>query len=437
MYAAGITCADCHDAHSAKVKISNDDVCSSCHQPERFAVRDHHFHDPEKEGASCVACHMRTEIYMVVDPRHDHSLRAPRPDLTLSLGTPNACNDCHHDKSAQWSQRAVEKWYPEGQWTKPHFGETLQAGRTLQPGAEKALVALARDPEQPAIARATALALLPGFAGPASRRAIERAADDPEHLVRLAAASALDVFEPDERLGVAAHLLDDPVRAVRIEAVMPLADAPPGAMTQAQRIAFDRVLDEFFQAQRANAERPEAHVNLGLMHVKRGDLEAARRSYEGALRVGPWFVPAYANLADLLRVQDRDAEGEKVLREGLEAHPTSAALHHALGLLLVREKRLDEAIAELRRAAELAPADPQVAYVLAIGLHSTGKTEEALAVLEAAHDRSPAVQSLLVALVTLNRDRGALDEARSWARTLVELSPEEGGARRLLAELGG
>jgi Flp pilus assembly protein TadD len=419
------------------VKISNDDVCSSCHQPERFAVREHHFHDPEREGASCVACHMRTETYMVVDPRHDHSLRAPRPDLTLSLGTPNACNDCHHDKSARWSQRAVEKWYPEGQWTKPHFGEALQAGRTLQPGGEEALAALAGDPEQPAIVRATAVALLPGFGGAAARRAIERAADDPEHLVRLGAASALDVFAPDERLPVAAHLLDDPVRAVRVEAVMPLADVAPGAMTQAQRVAFDRVLDEFFEAQRANAERPEAHVNLGLMHVKRGDLEAARRSYEGALRVGPWFVPAYANLADLLRVQDRDAEGERVLREGLEAHPTSAALHHALGLLLVREKRLDEAIAQLRRAAELAPADPQVAYVLAIGLHSTGNTEEALAVLEAAHERSPAVQPLLVALVTLNRDRGALDEARSWARKLVDLWPEDGGARRLLAELGG
>jgi Flp pilus assembly protein TadD len=437
MYARGITCADCHDAHSAKVKISNDDVCSSCHQPERFATREHHFHDPEREGASCVACHMRTETYMVIDPRHDHSLRAPRPDLTLSLGTPNACNDCHRDKSARWSQRAVERWYPEGQWTKPHFGQVLEAGRTLQPGGEEALVALAGDAELPAIVRATAVTLLPGFAGPASRRAIEQAVGDPEHLVRLGAASALEVFEPRERLRVGAQLLNDPVRAVRVEAAMPLADVPPEAMTRAQRVAFDRVLGEFIGAQWANAERPEAHVNLGLMHMKRGDLEAARRSYEGALRVGPWFVPAYANLADLLRVQDRDDEGERVLREGLETQPASAALHHALGLLLVREKRLDEAIAELRRAAELAPADPQIAYVLAIGLNSTGETEEALAVLEAAHERSPAVRPLLVALVTLNRDRGALDEARSWARKLVELSPEDGAARRLLAELGG
>jgi Flp pilus assembly protein TadD len=435
MYAAGITCADCHDAHSAKVKVSRDDVCSSCHQPERFAVREHHFHDPAREGGSCVACHMRTETYMVVDSRHDHSLRAPRPDLTLSIGVPNACNDCHRDKSAAWGQRAVERWYPGGQWTKPHFGETLHAGRTLQVGAEKALAALAADTEKPGIVRATAVTLLPGFAGPVARRAIARAAADPDPLVRLGAASALDALEPADRLRAGAPLLDDPVRAVRVEAVVPLADAPEEALTESQRVSFDRALDEFFQAQRANAERPEAHVNAGLIHVKRGQLDAARRNYEAALRVGPWFLPAYANLADLDRLEGRDEEGEKVLRSGLERSPDSAALHHALGLLLVREKRTGEALGELARAVELAPDDPQLAYVYAIGLNSTGETERALAVLRKAHETSPSVRPVLVALVTLNRDRGSLDEARRWAEKLVELSPDDPAARRLVAEL--
>jgi Flp pilus assembly protein TadD len=435
MYARGITCADCHDAHSAKVKISADEVCSSCHQPEHFATREHHFHDPQKDGGSCVACHMRTETYMVVDPRHDHSLRAPRPDLTLSLGSPNACNDCHRDKSARWAQRAVEKWYPEGQWTKPHFGQTLQAGRTLQAGAEEALVTLAADEEVPAIARATAVTLLPPYAGPASRKAVEAGAGSPEHLIRLAAASALEMFEPEERLRVGGRLLDDPVRAVRVEAVMPLADVPPESMSEAQRVAFGRALDDFFQAQRANAERPEAHVNLGLMHVKQGQLEAARRAYEAALRVGPWFVPAYANLADLLRVQRHDDEGEAVLRAGLEVVPTSPALHHALGLLLVRQKRIDAAIESLRRAAELAPDDPQIAYVLAIGLHSTGDVEGALSVLRRAHEAAPAAQPLLIALVTINRDRGDWAEALEWARRLVEVAPDDPRYRALVAEL--
>jgi Flp pilus assembly protein TadD len=378
---------------------------------------------------------MRTETYMVVDPRHDHSLRAPRPDLTLSIGVPNACNDCHRDKSAAWAQRAIERWYPGGQWTKPHYGETLRAGRTLRVGAEKALAALAADTEKPGIVRATAVTLLPGFPGAVARRAIAKAAADPDPLVRLGAASALDAFEPADRQKAGARLLDDQVRAVRVEAVVPLADVPAEALTESQRVSFDHALDEFFQAQRANAERPEAHVNAGLIHVKRGRLDAARRNYEAALRVGPWFLPAYANLADLDRLEGRDQEGEKVLRSGLERSPDSPALHHALGLLLVREKRTREALEELARAVELAPDDPQLAYVYAIGLNSTGETERALAVLRRAHETSPSVRPVLVALATLNRDRGALDEARRWAEKLVELSPDDPAARRLLAEL--
>ncbi len=159
------------------------------------------------------------------------------------------------------------------------------------------------------------------------------------------------------------------------------------------------------------------------------------RAYEAALRVGPWFLPAYANLADLLRLEGRDDEGEKVLRTGLVQSPDSPALHHALGLLLVRQKRTDEALRELARAAELAPGDPQIAYVYAIGLHSTGETERALAVLRRAHERSPSVRPVLVALATLNRDRGARSEARKWAAKLVELSPNDPAARRLVAEL--
>jgi hypothetical protein len=118
MYAKGVTCSDCHDAHDLKVRVGSDEVCSSCHQPERFATRRHHFHRENGKGASCVACHMRTETYMVVDRRHDHSFRAPRPDLTVSLGpehAPNTCNDCHRDRPPQWAARAVRRWYPGGQ----------------------------------------------------------------------------------------------------------------------------------------------------------------------------------------------------------------------------------------------------------------------------------------------------------------------------------
>ena len=67
--------------------------------------------------------------YMVVDPRHDHSLRVPRPDLSMKFGTPNACNGCHEDKSAGWAAQIVDHWFPEGRQTQPHYGTALLAGR--------------------------------------------------------------------------------------------------------------------------------------------------------------------------------------------------------------------------------------------------------------------------------------------------------------------
>jgi Flp pilus assembly protein TadD/ribosomal protein L40E len=438
MYAAGVTCSDCHDAHDLKVKVGKDDVCSSCHQPERFATRKHHFHRESGQGASCVACHLRTETYMVVDVRHDHSFRVPRPDLTVALGrenAPNACNDCHRDRSPQWAARAVRRWYPGGQQEKPHYALALHAGRTYQPAAEPVLLEVIGNPKTPGIVRGTAVSLLPPHLGPDSLPALEKAATDPDPLVRLGAASTLETLPPKERVRIGVHLLWDPVRAVRVEAVPAFADVPDAELATEARAAFDRSLDDYVLAQRSNAERPEAHVNLGIVNVKRGRLEEARRDYDAALRLAPWFLPAYVNLADLLRLQGREDEGEKVLRQALRVDADNASVHHALGLLLVRTKRAGEALAELRLAAELAPGTPDFAYAYAIGLHSAGRAAEALAVLRTAQERNPGARSLLVALVTIHRERGALGEARAWARKLVEAAPGDPSAVALATSL--
>jgi Tfp pilus assembly protein PilF len=439
MYANGVTCSDCHDAHDLKVRVGRDEVCSSCHQPERFATRRHHFHREKDEGASCVSCHMRSETYMVLDARHDHSFRVPRPDLTVALGrqsAPNACNDCHRDRSPQWAARAVRRWYPGGQHEKPHYATALEAARTWRAAAEPALLRVIRDAKTPGIVRGTAVSLLPPFLGPDSLPALEKAAADPDPLVRLGAATTLEALPPKERVRIGVHLLWDPVRAVRVEAVPAFADVPDAELATEARAAFDRSLDDFVLAQRSSAERPEAHVNLGIVNVKRGRLEEARRNYDTALRLAPWFLPAHVNLADLLRRQGRDDEGEEVLRRALRVDPASASVHHALGLLLVRRKRPGESLAELRRAAELAPGEPDFAYAYAIGLHSAGRADEALAVLRAAQGRSPGARGLLVALVTIHRERGALRDARAWARKLVEAAPGDPSAQALAASLG-
>lgn len=106
-------------------------------------------------------------------------------------------------------------------------------------------------------------------------------------------------------------------------------------------------------------------MNLGVLHTRFGELEQAWREYTTALRLGPSFVPAYVNLADLDRLEGRDDRGELVLRKALKLVPRSADVHHTLGFLLVREKRLREAIVFLDRSAALAPENERYAHVSA------------------------------------------------------------------------
>jgi Flp pilus assembly protein TadD len=248
-------------------------------------------------------------------------------------------------------------------------------------------------------------------------------------------AGAIEALPPRERVRIGVQLLWDKVRAVRVEAVTAFLDVPDAELESEARGAFDRALDEYRLAQRTSAERPESHVNLGIVNVKRGDLEAARRDYDTALALAPWFVPAWVNLADLLRLEGKDDEGATALRKALAVDPRNAAVHHALGLLLVRQKRASEALAELAQAAELAPGVPEYAYTYAIGLHSAGRTDDALAALRSASARNPGARNVLVALVTINRERGAAAEARRYAEKLVAAAPADPAARALLDSL--
>jgi tetratricopeptide (TPR) repeat protein len=439
MYAAGVTCSDCHDPHDLKLRAPSDQVCATCHMPQRFATRRHHFHAARSQGASCIACHMRTETYMVVDPRHDHSFRVPRPDLTVALGSaaaPNACNDCHRDRSAHWAAAAVRRFYPAGRQTTPHYASALEAGRHLRSGAGPALVALLRDRSQPGIVRGTAASLLGPFLSPSALRALASAVKDEDPLVRLGVASMLEALAPAERLKLALPLVWDEVRAVRVEAVPAFAGVDDSQLESEARAAFDRALDEFFVAQRANAERPEAHVALGRVEAKRGRLEEARRAYQTALRIGPWFVPAYVNLADLLRQQGHDAEAESLLRRALLVAPADAEVLYSLGLLHLRQKRREEGIAELGRAAAQAPRNPAYAVAYAEGLRSIGRTSEALPALRRAAARMPAAREVLTTLVTMSREAGHLREARAWGRRLAAEAPDDPAVGRLLASMG-
>jgi tetratricopeptide (TPR) repeat protein len=433
MYAAGVTCSDCHDPHALAIEDA-DATCARCHRSEVFASPAHHHHPTGSAGANCVACHMPARTYMVVDARRDHSFRIPRPALSQVLGAPDACTSCHSEFDQDWADAALRGWGIDD--ASPHFGQALAAGRRGLGGADRALAALAAS-EEPAIVRASAVQLLESLPSRTSAEAIVGATRDPSALVRMAAAGALELLPPEQRRPVAWPLLSDPLLAVRIEAGRILAAVPRELWTADESARLEQVLDEYRAAQLQNADRPEVHVNLGALYASRGEFEEAKRAYETALATGPWFVPAYVNLADLYRAQAQDDAGERVLRQGLEQAPDSSALHHALGLLLVRRQQLDAALVSLGRAAALGPETARFAYVYGVALQSAGREDDGLDVLREAHLRHPGSREVLRALFGMERERGDTEAALGYARALAELDPDDADVAALVQSLEG
>ena len=264
----------------------------------------------------------------------------------------------------------------------PTMASRLYAGRTGAANAEPLLDALIADQDQPAIARASALALLAPLASPASEAAIRAALADPNPLVRAAAPRALPAAPTSAMVQAAAPLLSDPVRAVRIETARVLAGVDQRSMTPEQQTAFAAAYLELFDAEMIDAERPEAHLNLGLLETKLRHPSEAENQYRTALRLDPNFTPALVNLADLDRMRGLNQESVELLRKAMAIDPNNADIHHSLGLALVRQHNYADAIPELRHASELAPDNARYAYVYAIALNSIGASAQAMELLE-------------------------------------------------------
>jgi Flp pilus assembly protein TadD len=395
MYARGVVCSDCHDPHSGDLREAGAQVCGQCHQSSHFATVAHTGHAPGPGAPGCIECHMPARTYMVVDRRHDHSFRIPRPDLSVRFNTPNACNDCHTAKSAAWAAAAVERWHGPVREGHQTWTEAVHEARAGDPDARAKLIALAGDTTVPAVARATVLTELQRFPSRATDAAGATSLGDTDPMVRIAALRAQADAPPDTRWQRASRLLSDPVAAVRIEAASVLADQSTAGLPAADAARLTAAWAEYEAAQRLNEDRPEGRANLGEFLRRRGRTQAAEAEFLAGLKLDTNAIPLYVDLADLYRAENRENDATSVLRDAIRRVPDAAAAHHALGLSLIRQKDYAGGLEQLRQANELAPDEPRYAYVYAVGLQFTGETDAARRVINAGLARSPNDAGLL------------------------------------------
>jgi len=400
-------------------------ACNTCHLSSKYDSLTHHHHKESSEGSKCIGCHMPDKNYMVIDPRHDHSIRIPRPDQSIKYDTPNACNNCHNDKDAKWASDIANEWYGDKISSYNNYAEVFYTSRNGMPDSEQLLSELAMNGSAPNIIRATALSELGGYLSPQSIDAVNEGLNDPDPMVRAAAVDSVEFLDIPKRLELLFNLLNDPVRGVRIKAARMLAPAKHFLVQPDKQQVLNKALHEYIQTQEINLDRPEANLNLGIIYIEIGEFDKAEASYKRAISLDPNFIQGYVNLADLYRMQKRDDLGENLLENALKIDNNSAEVHHVLGLLLVRANRLDEADYHLGEAAGIRFDNPRYSYVYSVLLNSTGRVGEAIKVLEQSIKKHPYNKEILIALITFNSDLGKPDEAIRYYETYKQYYPQD------------
>ena len=348
MYAAGVTCSDCHDPHSGNLRTGPDpnDVCSTCHLPTKFAGTEHGV-----PAGDCVSCHMPATTYMGVDDRRDHSFRLP-----------NTSGDASH------------------------YGALIAAGRDGESNSE--LLTGIANQSYPAIARATLLTLLQPSTDPAVSAGILQQLDDPDALVRIGALRALRQQESVLRVRYGSHLLADPIRSVRVEAALTYIDVRDLLPLEHSR-AFARAADEYRESLQTAASMPDAVLNLADFEMRLGNNAASAKLFEHAIRIGSDSAAvqhAYGlHLVRAGRAQDALAYLERAT--ALDAGQPRFVFVY--GVALNSLARPDEAIEVLRSAYEKFPNDFDVGWALATVYRDVGELEAARAVATELQSRLP------------------------------------------------
>jgi Tfp pilus assembly protein PilF len=439
MYRRDVRCSDCHDAHSIKPIKEGNGLCLQCHRAKIYDSKEHHFHKKEGEkgepirskegkvlfevgtGAECVQCHMPGRYYMGIDYRPDHSFRIPRPDLSIKLGTPNACNRCHGDKTNQWSDQYITKWYGPGR--RAHYGTIIAAGRRQQTEAHQDLIKLAGDPLYPVIVRATALSLLSAYPGDENNQAFELALMDEEALIRRTAVDYLNVFDPKRQTKLLAAMLYDPVKAVRIEAARRLTEIPSPQLDENQNELFRTTLLEFQQAMEYSADFAFGRYNLGNLYANLKKPELATENYKAAIRIDYQFYPAKVNLAMLYNQLGQNDKAEILLRQVVKAQPELYEIQYSLGLLLAEEKNYVEAARYLEAAARGMPDHSRVHYNLGLLLDYLGKDLRAESALQRAVKLEPDNIEYLSAIAQYYVKREMYQQAKRVAEQIISRHP--------------
>lgn len=428
MHDMGVTCSNCHQPHSLELLAEPNQVCAQCHLPSIYDTEEHHFHPMESAGALCVDCHMPASNFMVIDGRRDHNIRIPRPDLSESLDSPNACNQCHIDESVEWATEHFDQWWPE---VGTHYSEYLVESGQPQTTRLSRLFSVLSEPDTNSVTRSRLLQEIAETGSQTAFNAIRRYSRSDSVVERQGAISALGNFPLEQTQNLLFPLLEDEFLSVRLAAAQQLASLNSAQLTVDQQEQLSLAVEEGLSVLESQLDSPGNALRLSALYSSMGDADNALRAVNQALVVAPDWMPALINQASIYSgMGDEDAAGAS-LRRAISAYPDQADPYYALGLSQIRAGERGPALLNLERASSLAVDNPHYRYVYAVALYESGQQEQAVSEISQTYISNPNQIYIGVAAASYQIQVGLIEDAKETAELLESYSSDNPQVRQI------
>jgi tetratricopeptide (TPR) repeat protein len=433
MFSRGVRCSNCHNPHSGKILFAGNQLCLQCHA-KKYDDPSHTFHVINTAGSECKNCHMPGKFFMGNDMRYDHIFRAPRPDLSVKSGTPNACNNCHSNKSAQWAADAIVKWY--GPVRKYHFAEDLIPGSKLDDESEPHLLKLLGDTSVPDIIKATAVQYLGSINTQNSLQALLGCLTNSNAQIRYRALRSLSGFPAESWQREAGALLGDKVRAVRIAAADLYFTLPDKEIPFQFQCAFHAAYIELKNYLLFQADFSVGNLSIADHYLQNQDYNNAEKYYLRALKKDSMMNYGRLNLSTAYSAQEKNDAALAVLESAVKIDPKNDRIYYNMALLYNEMKDTTEAKKSFDKAVNLKTTNPRVYYNYGLLLNECKKFNEAEKILQKGIAIDPKASELYYGLSFVYLQTNDVSRLRKTVIKLKLLDPDNPEYQELFKNIG-
>lgn len=427
MYRLGISCKDCHDVHSMKLKKEGNNLCLSCHVP-KYDTYEHHYHKANTEASQCINCHMTGRTYMGNDFRRDHSFRVPRPDQSVNFNTPNACNNCHDDKSATWASNFIIEKY--GEKRADHFSDHMLKGYG---GNKDGFYEVFSNQLYPEIARATAINQY--INQPLTQVDVEdllKYLKDSSVMVRTETVRAIEETGLNQYSAKILPLLKDSTRVVRIAA------ARYFTLKNEEKLGnpdFEKAHKEYLTQLNFSLDFASGNHQKALYFQSKNNTEEAIKYYEKAIEIDNYYNMSRMDLALLNYQIGLTEKSEQLYLKVIEQEPKFGLTYYMLGLLYNEQGNTQKSLEFLKLASEREPARVNTFYNYALKLQENKDYKLSISTIEKGLRLFPNNERLLYtkAIGFINLEN--LEKAYEAAILLNNINPNNPNYQQLIKNI--